>query len=583
MKKWKNAVTAAFLSLSLTVLSGCSLLGTNETKPVEPLSTTESTTQAEATAKASEATTAALVTEQAPTTAPEPTTEPTPAETPEPTQALEPTTPEPTPAETEALTEPTTGPVAETPKKPKYIFLFIGDGMGIGHIQAASYYKAAVEDGKDYDPAKTSYAGSLLNFEQFPVVGSVVNYNGDSFITDSAAAITAITTGHKTATDAIGVNADGTERYETIAEKVKSRLGFKVGVVSNANINHATPAGYYGHQVNRTMYYELGLDMLASGFDYLGGGTIRQPTGADGAQPDLYELAKAQGYKVYRDKDAALSKLKEGMGKVLITSEQRGEGEAMRLRVDAEKGSADLSDYVLGGLKVLGEQEGFFFGIEGGLIDWASHENDAGAIVREVLDLEKAVGVALAFYNAHPEETLILVTADHETGGMGLGYSNMGYELYLQGLENQKLSYRDFMVKVALEYRPQKASWEQVVWDIRSFFGLTFDGTFQPGDDPKLKMTNDEVLQLNAAYLASMKNETATYGTAMYESYGSYEPLAFTATTILAKKCGVRFTTIYHTGEPIPIYAIGAGAEEFSGTFDNTEITKKLERLLGIE
>lgn len=581
MKKWKNAVTAALMSLSLTVLSGCSLLGTDETKLVEPLTTAESTTQAAATTVAPVSTTAA-VTEQAPTTAPVPTTE---ADTQTPT--VEPTTQEPTQEptieETEALTEPMTEPVAVTPKKPKYIFLFIGDGMGIGHIQAASYYKAAVEGGKNYDPAKTSYAGSLLNFEQFPVVGSVVNYNGDSFITDSAAAITAITTGHKTATDAIGVNADGTERYETIAEKVKSRLGFKVGVVSNANINHATPAGYYGHQVNRTMYYELGLDMLASGFDYLGGGTIRQPTGADGAQPDLYELAKAQGYKVYRDKDAALSKLNESMGRVLITSEQRGEGEAMRLRVDAEKGAADLAAYVSGGLKVMGDQQGFFYGIEGGLIDWAAHENDAGAVVREVLDLEKAVGVALEFYNAHPDETLILVTADHETGGMGLGYSNMGYELYLQGLKNQKMSYRDFYVKVALEYRPQNASWEQVVWDIRSQFGLTFDGTFQPGDDPKLKMTNDEVLQLNAAYTASMKGETATYGTAMYENYGSYEPLAFTVTSILAKKCGVRFTTIYHTGEPIPIYAIGAGAEEFSGTFDNTEIAKKLEKLLGIE
>ena len=581
MKKWKNAVTAAIMSLSLTVMSGCSLLATDETKATEPVAPV-STTQAPETTKAPATTVA--VTEQEPTTAPEPTTE---ADTQAPAQTEAPTTQEPTQEptieETEALTEPTTEPAAETPKKPKYIFLFIGDGMGIGHIQAASYYKAAVEGGKNYDPAQTSYAGSLLNFEQFPVVGSVVNYNGDSFITDSAAAITAITTGHKTATDAIGVNADGTERYETIAEKVKSRLGFKVGVVSNANINHATPAGYYGHQVNRTMYYELGLDMLASGFDYLGGGTIRQPAGADGAQADLYELAKTLGYKVYRDKDAALSKLNESMGRVLITSEQRGEGDAMKLRIDAEKGSADLADYVLGGLKVLGEQQGFFFGIEGGLIDWAAHENDAGSVVREVLDLEKAVGVALEFYKAHPEETLILVTADHEIGGMGLGYSNMGYELYLQGLKNQKLSYRDYMVKVALEYRPQGTDWETVLWEIRSLFGLTFDATFQGGDDPKLKMTNDEVLQLHAAYLASMKGETATYGTAMYENYGSYEPLAFSVTTILEKKCGVRFTTVYHTGAQIPIYAIGAGAEEFSGTFDNTEIAKKIEKLLGID
>ncbi|MBO7514769.1 MAG: alkaline phosphatase, partial [Lachnospiraceae bacterium] len=574
MRKSKKALASILMALSLTVMGGCS-----DSKPAETVSVyvrpTESSADAGTTSQ--EASKPAVTSPEASRPA-ETTQRPTEDETivhvpqTDPTNAAPEPTEEPTTEtlpETTAETQPeTTQEVTETPKRPKYVFLFIGDGMGLSHIQAASYYKAAVEGGKNYDPTKSSYAGNLLNFQQFPVVGSVVNYNGDSFITDSAAAITAIVTGHKTATDAIGVNADGTARFETIAEKVKSRLGYKVGVVSNANINHATPAGYYGHQVNRTMYYELGLDMLASGFDYFGGGAIRQPKGADGTRPDLYDLAKAQGYKVYRDQDAALSKLNESMGRVLITSEQRGEGEAMRLRVDAEKGAADLADYVTGGLKVLGDQQGFFYGIEGGLIDWAAHENDAGAVVREVLDLEKAVGAAMAFYNAHPDETLILVTADHETGGFGLGYSNMGYELYPQGLKKQKMSYRDYYVKIALEYRPNNTDWETVVWDIRSLFGLTFDGTYQEGDDPKLKMTKDEVLQLNAAYLASMKGETATMGTAAYEMYGSYEPLAFTVTTILGKKCGVNFTTVYHTAQPIPIYAIGVGAQEFSGTMD---------------
>ena len=131
--------------------------------------------------------------------------------------------------------------------------------------------------------------------------------------------------------------------------------------------------------------------MLASGFDYFGGGSIRQPTGADGTLPDLYEMAAAQGYHVFRDNDAALAGLNGDMGKVLITSQQRAEGDAMKLRVDAQKGDADLAAYVEGGLKVLGDQEGFFYAIEGGLIDWAAHENDLGAVVREVLDLEKAV------------------------------------------------------------------------------------------------------------------------------------------------------------------------------------------------
>jgi alkaline phosphatase len=572
MRKRKKTLIAAFLALTLTGVSGCSLFGSKEPTPAETEFTirtypAETTEQAPTTPKATEGTTPDS--DPAESTA-EITSEPTETSEVEQTQ-VEPTLPP----------ETTPEPVAK--KKPKYIFLFIGDGMGVGHVQAASYYKAAEGGGKKYDPGKTSYAGTYLNFEQFPVVGSVTNYNADSFITDSAAAITAITTGFKTSTDAIGVDPSGTERLETITEKVKKLLGYKVGVVSNANINHATPAGYYGHQTDRTMYYELGKDMLASGFDYFGGGSIRQPTGADGTLPDLYEMAAAQGYHVFRDNDAALAGLNGDMGKVLITSQQRAEGDAMKLRVDAQKGDADLAAYVEGGLKVLGDQEGFFYAIEGGLIDWAAHENDLGAVVREVLDLEKAVGVAMDFYNAHPDETLILVTADHETGGLGLGYSNMGYELYLNGLKKQNLSYWQYMRMVALEYRPNKTSWDTVLWEMRSHFGLTVSGTYQAGDDPKLVLNEEEVMQLNAAYLASMQDARATLGTAAYESYGAYEPLAFTVTSLLGKKCGVKFSTIYHTAQPIPIYAIGAGSEEFSGVYDNTQIAVKLEKLLGID
>ncbi len=586
MRRCKRAIASVWMALSLMVMGGCS-----DSKPVETVSVyvrpaeSGSATAAEqpaSTSPAQETSDAANATQrstEAETAAPE--SEPAVNVT-EPETTTEPAT-EPVQETVEATQPPETTAVPEGPKKPKYVFLFIGDGMGLSHIQAASYYKVAVEGGKNYDPAKSSYAGTLLNFQTFPVVGSVTNYNSDSYITDSASAITAITTGHKTISEAICVSEDGSVPFETIAEKAKARLGYKVGVVSNANINHATPAGYYGHRIERTMYYELGEDLLASDFDYFGGGSLRQPTGANGDKPDLYELAAQKGYKVFKDSDASLAKLNGDMGKALITSEQRGEGDAMKLRVDAKKGAADLADYVTGGLKVMGDAQGFFYGIEGGLIDWAAHENDAGAVVREVLDLEKAVGVALDFYNAHPDETLILVTADHETGGFGLGYSNTGYDLYLQGLKNQKMSYRDYFVKIALEYRPNNTDWETVVWDIRSLFGLTFDGTYQKGDDPKLKMTTDEVLQLNAAYLASMKGETATIGTSAYEMYGVYEPLAFTVTSILGKKCGVKFTTVYHTAQPIPIYAIGVGAQEFSGTLDNTDIAKKLERLLGVE
>ena len=151
---------------------------------------------------------------------------------------------------------------------------------------------------------------------------------------------------------------------------------------------------------------------------------------------------------------------------------------------------------------------------------------------------ETSGNVSMDFYNAHPDETLILVTADHETGGLGLGYSNMGYELYLNGLKKQNLSYWQYMRMVALEYRPNMTSWDTVLWEMRSHFGLTVSGTYQAGDDPKLVLNEEEVMQLNAAYLASMQDARATLGTAAYESYGAYEPLAFTVTSLLGKKCG---------------------------------------------
>jgi len=570
MKKWIRSLAAAAMALSLAGVSGCGLLDSGETRATE--------TEFVIRTYPEESKTSASTSEETPavtTRAEQKETEPTQgASEPDTTSAI------PTAGETASETEPAEKGKA---KKPKYVFLFIGDGMGLSHIQAASYFKAAEGGGKKYDPAKSSYGGALLNFEQFPVIGSMVNYNADSFITDSAAAITAMTTGYKTSTDTIGVSTDGSVRLETIAEKIKSRLGYKVGVVSNANINHATPAGYYGHQVDRTMYYELGQDMIASGFDYFGGGTIRQPAGTDGKQPDLYELAAANGYRVFRDQDEALSGLNSDMGKVLITSKQRAEGEAMRLRVDADPGEADLAAYVEGGLKVMGDQEGFFYAIEGGLIDWASHENDIGAIVREVLDLEKAVGTAIDFYNAHPDETLILVTADHETGGLGLGYSNMGYELYLNGLKRQTLSYWEFANMVANDYRANNKDWETVLWEIRALFGLTVNGTYQAGDDPKLVLSEEEVRHLKSAYDESMRGVRADFGTIAYEVYGLYEPLAFRTVSLLAKKCGVNFTTIYHTAEPVPVYAMGVGADAFAGTYDNTEIAKKLEYLLGIE
>ena len=138
-------------------------------------------------------------------------------------------------------------------KTPKYVFLFIGDGMSYPQIQTTNYYLNAIED--DGDDILTSE--SKLNMMNFPVAGSAQTYDSTSFCPDSASTATSIATGHKTYSGTINMDETMQTSYETIAEKVKEQLGYKVGILSTVNLNHATPAAFYAHQASRSSYYEI--------------------------------------------------------------------------------------------------------------------------------------------------------------------------------------------------------------------------------------------------------------------------------------------------------------------------------------
>ena len=191
---------------------------------------------------------------------------------------------------------------------PKYVFLFIGDGMSYPQFQAASDYLGAIAD-DDYEKAlpSTKYdtrEGAVLdgpvklNFMDFEVAGSAVTYDSCSFAPDSASTATSIATGKKTYSGMINVDESGAVEYETIAEKLHAQKGWKVGVISSVNINHATPAAFYAHQASRNNYYEIGLELVESGFEYFAGGGLKKVTGNDKDKTSLYELAEAAGYKV---------------------------------------------------------------------------------------------------------------------------------------------------------------------------------------------------------------------------------------------------------------------------------------------
>ena len=184
---------------------------------------------------------------------------------------------------------------AET-KTPKYIFLFIGDGMSYPQIQTTNYYLNAIED--DGDDILTSE--SKLNMMNFPVAGSAQTYDSTSFCPDSASTATSISTGHKTYSGTINMDEKMETSYETIAEKLKKQLGYKVGILSTVNLNHATPAAFYAHQASRNSYYEIGQELISSEFDYFAGGGLKKAAGDQGDKTDLYQLAQEAGYKVVK-------------------------------------------------------------------------------------------------------------------------------------------------------------------------------------------------------------------------------------------------------------------------------------------
>ena len=312
----------------------------------------------------------------------------------------------------------------------KYVFYFIGDGMGVNQINVTETYLAALKGRIGIEPILMS---------EFPVVGLVNTYSATNGVTDSAAGGTALASGHKTKNGAIGVLEDLKTPCTSIAQWAKD-AGKAVGIATNVAITHATPASFYGHQPSRHMYYEIGQDLCRSGFDFFAGADFHRPNTKEG-EPSLREQAKAAGYtiltggyKEYQKRGRNADKL------ILFQSDYQNEklgSDHIPYALDQDKNDLTLEQIVRAGINYLSSKQtdGFFFQIEGGMIDYACHRNDIGNAVNEVLDLDRAVRVAYEFYQQHPDETIIVISADHETGGMAMGKGP--YELHTDLLKYQ--------------------------------------------------------------------------------------------------------------------------------------------------
>jgi len=472
-------------------------------------------------------------------------------------------------------------------KTPKYIFMFIGDGMSFPQIQVAQYYKGVEEHGA-IDASKGNYPNpEKLSFMNFPVSGTVTTYDSTSLCPDSASTATALSTGNKTLSSVINMDETKTKSYEIITEKLKKQLGYKVGIVSSVNIDHATPGAYYAHVPARSNYYDMGLQLVDSNFDYFAGGQFLSDDSKEvkeqGKAP-IATLAEQKGYKVADTKEE-IQNLKKGDKAIAVCPDDEVEKESGAIKYDLDRTGNELTlaDYTKKGIEVLDNEKGFFMMVEGGKIDWAGHANDAASSIHDTEAFSDSVEEAINFYNAHPDETLILVTGDHETGGLTIGFAGTNYDTYLQNLSNQKVSYTQFDSNVA-KYRENKTSFDDAMKDVETDFGLKRAGSNGESTKGGMVLTASEEAKIKAAYEKSM---VAKADRKLNEDenvmYGTYEPFTVTLTHILNNKSGISFSSYSHTGIPVAMMAKGLGQDLFAGYYDNTNVFDKIKSITKVQ
>lgn len=442
--------------------------------------------------------------------------------------------------------------------KPKYVFLFIGDGMSTPQRSIAEAYSVKMGLGK-------------LAINHMPYKAPTTTHSANALVTDSAAAGTAIACGEKTNNGRIGMNAAGKRKLESVAFVAKKN-GKKVGIVSSVTINHATPASFYAHRPSRSQYYEIGLDLIASSFDYFGGGGFSSSNNKKSPlyKGNLYDLAKEAGYTVARNKKE-IQVLAAKNGKVLAC----GSSGALPYAINVKKDTITLADFTALGIKLLDNPNGFFLMVEGGAIDWHGHSNDAASNVKETLAFNKAVLAAMEFARKHPEETLIVVTGDHETGGMTMGFANSGYTFDPALLRHQKMSMASIGYGIARRVKKDKDfNFEKCKAYLRKQLAFRFPG------DKATKENKDHIL-LTAAEEKMLADEfAAQYGKKKSTGKKRKPNFAGKVRILFNRKAGISWTTSSHTALPVLTTSQGCGAELFTGKLDNTQIAQKLKLLL---
>lgn len=429
---------------------------------------------------------------------------------------------------------------------PKYVFYFIGDGMGMGHVMAAQSYNREVL--KNNQP---------ILMMQFPVVSMVTTYSASSRVTDSAAAGTALATGVKTNNRMIGVTPD-TVSVNSVARYLKD-AGWGVGIITSVAPDDATPSAFYAHQPDRSMYYEIDKEMACSGYDFVAGSKIQGIKDKKGNETDIISHFEKNNVAIVKGFDA----LKATDSKKVLLLNNASTSSNIGYTIDSIKGGLNLPEMTKACVDHLQKHspEQFFMMVEGGNIDYAGHSNDGGAVVKEILNFNEAIKIAYDFYLAHPDETLIVVTADHNTGGLAVRFGDMSL------VDCQRMSKDEFgnYTKAILNSR-RIFTWDDMKAELKSRFGFW----------EKIQISEAQEKNLIEKFENTFKLRNSADQKTLYNSFNEFSVEVF---KIIDSKTGFGWVATGHTGDPVPLFAIGRGAYEFMGLKDNTDIPNIIKKI----
>ncbi|ADQ14915.1 alkaline phosphatase [Halanaerobium hydrogeniformans] len=478
-------------------------------------------------------------------------------------------------------------PVQTEAQEVEHVFFFIGDGLGNAQATLTEYYLQDKYDDPDYE----------LNMHRLDEMAVTTTYGADKVVPGSAQTATALASGHKTNFGYVGVTTDH-EPTTTIMDKAREN-DWGTGLVTTTRVTHATPAAFASHVPDRGMENEIIEHYLEKEVDVIAGGGYRHlypedhPDSTRTDDRNMYAEFAEAGYNTFEgpaDVDEFRDFDPEGRERILAGFHPTHMSYEIDRDSAEEPSLAEMTDISLNTLEEYGE---FMMVIEGGRIDHAAHNNDPGGMIYDTIAFDEAIGVALEFYEENPDNTLIIVAGDHETGGLGLNScEGMEYGYYLDfepvfaqeasieegiAFEDEEQWYQDIADKFGLdELTPREQDWMEHGVAIEEEYGHEADvgrpgrvgGVYDGGQDYDVPYDDDALTEEMAAH---------------WPQAPWISPAQSTLAHIVSRRAKIGWNTSSHTGSAIQLTAHGAGASNYEGRLDNTDVATITAGLLDFE